>query len=132
MRKKVESLELGPLFRPAEDLPAEVDAYLGQQPAGFPSPADDYLESRLDLNRFLIQHPSATFLVRVNGASMTAGPGRVVIAVLDGRLAVKRLVQKDSKVWLAADDGSSALVEMRAEDEFLIWGVVTNVIHPLK
>lgn len=111
---------MGPVYQPAENVPPNLDAYLGQTPAGFPSPADDYLESRLDLNRFLIQHPSATFLVRVNGDSMaaggihsgdvlvvdrslTAGPGSVVVAVLEGRLAVKRVCQREGKLWLPGE-----------------------------
>lgn len=82
--------------------------FLGRLPAGFPSPADDYIEGKLDLNRHLIKHPAATFFVRVTGNSMTGAgihsgdllivdrsleptDGHVVVAVLDGELTVKRL-----------------------------------------
>ena len=85
--------------------------FLGRLPAGFPSPADDYLEGKLDLNRHLIKHPAATFFVRVTGDSMI-GAGihsgdllvvdrslepadkNVVVAVLDGELTVKRLFKQ--------------------------------------
>src|SRR5215216_4379648 len=77
-------------------------------PAGFPSPADDYLESEIDLNRYLIERPAACYLMRVSGSSMTgagimdgdlvvvdrsveAAPGHVVVAVLDGEMTIKRL-----------------------------------------
>lgn len=82
--------------------------FLGRLPAGFPSPADDYIEGKRDLNRHLIKHPAATFFVRVTGDSMIgagihsgdqlvvdrsldAVDGNVIVAALDGKLTVKRL-----------------------------------------
>ena len=83
--------------------------FISKVPAGFPSPADDYVEERVDLNAHLIKHPSATFFLRVKGESMTGAgifdndlvivdrsldpmSGSVVIAVIDGELTIKRLV----------------------------------------
>jgi DNA polymerase V len=116
--------------------------------AGLPSPAEDYIEGRLDLNRHLIKHPAATFFVRVAGDSMIdAGihPGdilvvdraleaqdkSVVIAVLDGELTVKRISRRDGKIFLVPDNRAYAPLEIRPEMEFEVWGVVTSVIHHL-
>lgn len=88
--------------------------YLDRISAGFPSPADDYIETALDLNTYLIRNPAATFMVRVSGDSMTGAGisdgdvlvvdrseepahGRIVVAVLDGELTVKRLVMKGAR-----------------------------------
>ncbi|MFL6208783.1 MAG: LexA family protein [Pyrinomonadaceae bacterium] len=116
--------------------------------AGLPSPAEDYIEGRLDLNRHLIKHPAATFFVRVAGDSMIdAGihPGdilvvdraleaqdkSVVIAVLDGELTVKRISRRDGKIFLVPDNRAYAPLEIRPDMEFEVWGVVTSVIHHL-
>ena len=116
--------------------------------AGFPSPADDYIEGRLDLNEHLIRHPAATFFVRVTGESMIdAGihPGdilivdraiepadkKVVVAVVDGELTVKRIRMTAGRVYLVPENESFAPFEITREMNFEIWGVVTNVIHPL-
>jgi DNA polymerase V len=116
--------------------------------AGLPSPAEDYIEGRLDLNRHLIKHPAATFFVRVAGDSMIdAGihPGdilvvdraleaqdkSVVIAVLDGELTVKRISRRDGKIFLVPDNRAYEPLEIRPDMEFEVWGVVTSVIHHL-
>jgi DNA polymerase V len=116
--------------------------------AGFPSPADDYIENCLDLNRHLIKHPSATFFVRVKGDSMIdAGihsgdilivdrsldptDKKVVIAVIDGELTVKRIRMVDGKVYLLPENSGYEAMEITDSMEFTIWGVVAYVIHPL-
>lgn len=131
---------------------AEVNALVGEEyavplyasrvQAGFPSPADDYMEAKLDLNQYLIKRPAATFLVRAQGDSMiNAGifegdimvvdrsikptDGKIVIAVVDGELTVKRLV----KGQLRPENDAYDIVAYNPEDGFSIWGVVTNVIH---
>ncbi len=115
-------------------------------PAGFPSPADDYIEKQLDLNAYLIRHPAATFFVRVTGDSMLKAGihsgdilvvdrsleptvGKIVIAVVNGELTVKRL-QKQRGRWLLTP-GNDACQPIPVEDgaELEIWGVVTTVIH---
>ena len=122
--------------------------FLASVSAGFPSPAEDYIEGRLDLNRHLIKHPAATFFVRVAGDSMIdAGihpgdilvvdravepaDGRVVIAVIDGELTVKRIAQRGGRLYLVADNSRYAPLEIIEEMEFEIWGVVTTVVHHL-
>lgn len=118
-------------------------------PAGFPSPADDYMDKKLDLNEFLIQHPAATFFVRVKGESMIqAGinsgdilivdralepsQGKIVIAAVDGELTVKRIHQKEDKLYLAAENPEFNLIEITPEQCLTVWGVVTYVIHKVE
>lgn len=122
--------------------------FLGRLPAGFPSPADDYIEGTLDLNRHLIKHPAATFFVRVTGHSMTGAgihsgdllivdrsleptDGQVVVAVLDGELTVKRLQRGHGVTRLLAENPLYRPIEITEQQTIEIWGVVTNVIHPL-
>jgi DNA polymerase V len=122
--------------------------FLASVSAGFPSPAEDYIEGRLDLNRHLIKHPAATFFVRVAGDSMTGAgihPGdilvvdrsieprdaNVVIAVLDGELTVKRISRRAGRLYLSPDNSLYQPLEIIAEMEFEVWGVVTSVIHSL-
>lgn len=114
--------------------------------AGFPSPADDYVEERIDLNRHLIRHKEATFFLRVQGDSMiNAGihdgdmlivdraiepvSGKIVIAALDGELTVKRLSARGGKVRLLPENPDYPVIEIGADQDLVIWGVVIHVIH---
>ena len=114
--------------------------------AGFPSPADDYLEGALDLNEHLVRQPAATFFVRARGDSMEgagiqdgdllivdrsleATAGRIVIAALNGELTVKRLAQAEGRLRLEAENPAYAPIEFNVGDDVRLWGVVTNVIH---
>ncbi|MCL5991709.1 MAG: translesion error-prone DNA polymerase V autoproteolytic subunit [Bacteroidetes bacterium] len=116
--------------------------------AGFPSPADDYMEDRLDLNDHLVRNPAATFFVRVTGDSMIeAGihsgdilvvdrslnpkDNNIVIAVIDGELTVKRLRTQKTHVYLLPENKNYKPIEITSEMSFEVWGVVTNVIHNL-
>ena len=122
--------------------------FLGRLPAGFPSPADDYIEGKLDLNRHLIKHPAATFFVRVTGDSMIgagihsgdllvvdrsleAADRHVVVAVLDGELTVKRLFKQQGVLRLLPENLNYQPIEISGQHAFEIWGVVTSVIHSL-
>ena len=118
--------------------------------AGFRSPADDYLETALDLNEYCIQHPTATFMVRVSGQcllelgihdgdllvvdrSLEALPGHVVIAVVDGELTAKQLQQdKEGNKKLCPANPDYAPLVLNEHNDVIIWGVVTHVIHDLK
>lgn len=117
---------------------------------GFPSPADDYLEERLDLNKHLIKHPAATFYARAEGDSMT-GAGiypndilivdkaiedvkdRVIVAWLNGEFMVKRyyIDNRLGKVFLVSENPKYHPHEITPEMDFMIWGVVTYNIHKL-
>lgn len=142
------------------DMVAEVTAFINNPqylalpffaskvPAGFPSPADDYMEGKLDLNRHLIKHPESSFFVRASGNSMiNAGifdgdlmivdksldplPGKIVIAAIDGDLTVKRYNLKNNKPYLFPENDSYCPIAIDEEKGVYIWGVVTNVIHQL-
>lgn len=115
--------------------------------AGFPSPADDYLEAHIDLNQLLIKKPAATFMLRAIGDSMigvgifpgdllivdrslTAQHHQIVIALLNGELTVKRLYHKQGIVKLLAENNNYPPIMINGELE--IWGVVRHVIHSFK
>lgn len=118
-------------------------------PAGFPSPARDYIENILDLNDLLIAHPAATYFVKVEGYSMSLAnifPGdilvvdrsaeiannKIIIAVLDGELTVKRLKIKNNDYWLYPENDKFKEIKIESWMNFSIWGVVTWIIHKSK
>ena len=124
----------------------EVPMYSNKVAAGFPSPADDYLEDKIDLNQYLVKHPASTFLVRASGESMiNAGifpddisvvdrslkteDGQVVIAVVDNELTVKRYRKRGKKILLEPENDEFDPIDIAAESEEFVRGVVTNVIH---
>lgn len=137
------------LFRP--DLkapPHRKTLYATRVAAGMPSPAEDYTEGLLDLNEHLMKNPEVTFFVRVSGDSMIdagihpgdllivdrslrPGNGKVVIAVINGELTVKRLFKEKNKLYLMPENPHYPAIEIKEEMDFMIWGVVTNVIHEL-
>ncbi|MBF0448369.1 MAG: translesion error-prone DNA polymerase V autoproteolytic subunit [Magnetococcales bacterium] len=129
--------------------PCPIPLYGSTVPAGFPSPADDYIEGHLDLNQHLIDHPTATFFVRVEGSSMTgagihhgnilvvdrsleAKNGDIVVAVVYGELTVKRLQRANQKVWLIPENPQYTPLEITEEMEVTIWGVVTSAVHQFR
>ncbi len=118
----------------------------GRACAGFPSPADDYLELPLDLNEHLIANHVATFFVRVSGDSMDAegihhgdllivdrsiseAEGRVVVAAVDGEMLVKRFHRRNGCVVLETANKEYPAIVIGEERDFFIWGIVTYVIH---
>ncbi|ACU88303.1 LexA family protein [Desulfomicrobium baculatum] len=122
--------------------------YLDRISAGFPSPADDYIETALDLNTYLIRNPAATFMVRVSGDSMTGAGisdgdvlvvdrseqpahGKIVVAVLDGELTVKRLVMKNGQTLLAPENPCYQPITVTEGQDLHVWGVVTGVVRKL-
>lgn len=117
--------------------------------AGFPSPADDYVEERLDLNEHLIKNPPATFMLTVEGCSMidagifegdiiivdrslTPKHNDVVVAVVDGEHTVKRLYKRGKKTMLVAENPQFLPIELKDGQELLIIGVVTSSIHSVR
>src|SRR5713226_24884 len=126
------------IYTPDASTIAERPVFLARVPGGFPSPADDYLEGKLDLNQYLIKHPAATFFVRVTGDSMIGAgihsgdllivdrslepkDGNVVIAVLDGELTVKRLFMREGKLFLAPENKDYPLIPVHEEQSFQVW-----------
>jgi DNA polymerase V len=125
---------------------SSLPSYLSKVSAGFPSPAEDYLDKKLDLNDYLIKNPAATFFVRVNGTSMiNAGikagdllivdrslepkDKKIVVAILNGEFTVKRILKKGEKLFLAPENESFPAIEIKEEMDFEIWGCVICVIH---
>jgi DNA polymerase V len=115
-------------------------------PAGFPSPASDYIEDGLDLNEYLVRHKAASFLFRVQGNSMQ-GAGivdgdkvvvdrsiepqhnQIVIAVVDGEHTIKRLYRKNGGVELRSENPAFKPICFKAENQLEIWGVVVGVVR---
>lgn len=126
--------------------PLAIPLYACKVAAGFPSPADDFIEAHLDLNTHIIKHPSATFFVIADGDSMTGAGirtgdmlvvdksitpthGKIVIAAIDGELTVKRLSRENNCVKLLPSNPDFPIIDITLEQDIVIWGVVTHVIH---
>ena len=114
-------------------------------PAGFPSPAMDYKQERIDLNKEFIPHPLSTFIIESAGFSMinafippkarlivdrslTAKNGDIVLAVLNGEFTIKYLKRNQHKCWLIPANSKFKEIEITAEMDMQVWGVVTHII----
>jgi DNA polymerase V len=114
--------------------------------AGFPSPADGYVQDFLDLQKLVVKNPAATFFLRVSGHSMKdanindgdllvvdrskpAVSGKIVIASLDGELTVKRLRFRNGKLFLVPGNPDYPETDITEKEDTTVWGVVTYVIH---
>lgn len=113
--------------------------------AGFPSPADDFKEQRISLDEELVKNKEATFYARVSGQSMI-GAGledndllvidrslepennKIAVCFLDGEFTVKRLRVSGSEVWLQPENPDYPIIKITEANNFVIWGIVTNVI----
>ncbi len=126
----------------------QLPVFASKVQAGFPSPADDYIEGYLDLNTKFIKHPSATFVLQATGDSMkdagifsgdwllvdrsiNPSDGRIVIAAVNGELTVKRLSQKGERVQLLPENSKFKPIDITEDMDMVIWGVVTLVLHEL-
>ena len=123
-----------------------IDFHMTSVNAGFPSPAEDHLDVSLDLNEYLIKHPSATFYIYAKGDSMindgiysgdimivdrSLSPKSkdIVIAVIDGDFTVKRIYYKNNKIYLIPSNKKYKSISITDDMDFQIWGVVTHTIH---
>jgi len=114
--------------------------------AGFPSPAADYMEGRLDLNEYFIRHPAATFYVRVSGDSMRGAgifdgdllivdravactDGCIVVALLGDEVTIKRILKKGSRVFLRPENEDFQPIEVTEDTECEIWGRVVGSVR---
>lgn len=135
-------------YQPAEirailDLPL----FISRVPCGFPSPAQDYVEQRIDLNDLLVSHPSSTYFIKVSGDSMIEGGigegdmlvvdsslkaehGDIVVAALDGEFTVKQLVLRPY-LHLRPMNSAHSIIPIPDADQFEIFGVVKHVIKTL-
>ncbi len=116
--------------------------------AGFPSPADDFKQTRISLDEELIQNKEATFFAKVSGQSMI-GAGlddndllvidrslepennKIAVCFLDGEFTVKRLRVENNEVWLQPENPDYPIIKITEENDFIIWGIVTSVIKRL-
>ena len=113
--------------------------------AGFPSPAEDFKQERLSLDNELIKNKEATFFARVSGQSMidaglndndllvidrslSPAHNKIAICFLDGEFTVKRLKVEKDEVWLQPENKNYQPIKITEENDFVIWGIVTNVI----
>lgn len=113
--------------------------------AGFPSPADDFLDINIDLNKYLIKNPTTTFYGRVSGNSMIdAGindgdlliidkslepkNNKIAVCFIDGDFTVKRIQIEKDVIWLIAENKEYKPIKVTKDNDFVIWGIVTNVI----
>ena len=133
---------------PVDDLgaPLALPFYATPVRAGFPSPADDHQEDRLDLNAHLVRHPEATYYLRAKGDSMTGAgihdgdllvvdrsaepiSGSVIIAAIDGEITVKRLRLVGGRAILQPENPAYTSIIVGDAQELQVWGVVSYVIH---
>lgn len=144
--KKIKDTETLQFFTVDLSEKKEVPFFATPISAGFPSPADDYVDVSLDLNKHLIKHPSATFYARVKGDSMiNAGicdgdllivdraldiyDNCIAVCIIDGEFTVKRLKKKTNKVLLIPENKEYKAIEVSEFNDFEVWGIVAYVIH---
>jgi DNA polymerase V len=137
--------EIGAIFQASPVRhPVPRPLFSSRVPAGFPSPAEDYIEKSIDLNHELIQHPLSTFYLRVIGDSMeplihqdslivvdrlaTAKSGDVVVAQMCGELCVKRMEMKDGEIWLHSENPIYEPIKITEEMDFEVWGRVMHMV----
>jgi SOS-response transcriptional repressor LexA len=127
---------------PFELIPREVPFFLCDTPAGFPSPAQDDMQEPIDLGAWLVEHPAASYIMRVDGHSMagagindgdlivvnrakTPRPGAIVVALVHGERTLKRLRYVEGRHWLVPE--AEGFSEILVDEYVEIWGVVVGV-----
>ena len=134
------------LFNLIKNTQITTPVFLDKISAGFPSPATDYMENKLDLNEYLIKRPAATFIVKASGSSMinadiysgdllivdrslTPRNNNIVIASIFGDLTVKKIKKQGNIFFLVSANDDYPNIEVKEEMDCFIWGVVTYIIH---
>ena len=114
--------------------------------AGFPSPADDFIEMEINLQDYIVKNKEATFCVKVEGTSMTkAGINSgdimivdrslhpkhndIVLAVIDGEFTVKRIAVNENRLYLMPEDDNFSPIKITTAMNFQVWGIITHIIH---
>ena len=117
--------------------------------AGFPSPADDFKETRISLDRELVKNKEATFYARVSGDSMTEAGlndgdllvidkslnpenGKIAVCLIGGDFTVKRIKKEKNKLFLVPENKKYKKIEIKEENDLIIWGIVTYIIKKAK
>jgi DNA polymerase V len=120
--------------------------FIGVARAGFPSPATDYLEQSVDLNRLLIRNPASTFICRINGdrmkndgihdgslvlvdKSVDPANGRIAVVTFVGELVLARIRQHNFRWLLESANPLHPVIELHEDDDVRLWGIVTTVIR---
>lgn len=133
------------IYRPEINSPIEIPLAESGVHAGFPSPADDFLENMLDLNSLVIRHPEATFFARVEGDSMrdegivegdilvvdkAVEPydGCLAVSYIDGEFTLKRVKIEPDKILLIPANPNYKTIEISSDNEFAVWGVVRWIL----
>lgn len=133
------------IYMPDDRMPSDIPLAESTVHAGFPSPADDFLEGSLDLNSLVIKHPEATFFSRVEGDSMkdegiTEGDilvvdkavepydGCLAVAYIDGEFTLKRVRMEPDRILLVPANPNYPTIEIATGQDFAVWGVVKWVI----
>lgn len=136
------------IFTPENGSHTALPFFVAKISAGFPSPAEDFIERKLDLNEYLIKNPTATFFVKVSGHSMiNAGihdgdilvvdrslepaNNKIVIGVVNGEFTVKRLLKKNNKLFLMPENPDYKPIEINESMDASVWGVVTYTIRKI-
>ena len=116
--------------------------------AGFPSPAEDFIDISIDLNKEFIQNPNSTFYGRVRGDSMIgaglnngdlliidksleATDNKIAVCFIDGEFTVKRIKIVEDCIYLVAENEAYSPIKVTEENDFIVWGIVTTVIKSL-
>ena len=125
---------------------ADVGLHISSINAGFPSPAEDHVDVSLNLNDYLVKHPSSTFYIYVKGDSMIGAgiydgdlmvvdrslepqSNNVVVAVIDGEFTVKKIYKKNNQIYLLPDNKNYKPIHIKEGMDFQVWGIVTHSIH---
>lgn len=141
-------LKVKEVFSVSDENGKEITIVYPKVSAGFPSPAEDFFQERLDLNSYLIKHPASTFFVKVEGDSMvdagiynndllivdrslTPKENSIVIAAVNGELTVKKLKRVNGKLCLIPENKFYPSIELKDETDLRIWGVVIYSIHKI-
>ena len=142
---KIKSTYNMDFYSPAAELELELPYIDGGIPAGFPSPAEDFSELTLDLNKELVKHPSSTFYARVKGWSMRdegindddilvidksiePKDGALAVCYVDGEFTLKRIKKNGTDLFLMPANNDFSPIPITEENDFMVWGIVTYVI----
>ena len=132
-------------FHPEQDSDIRIPLAAGSVSAGFPSPALDFMEKSIDLNKALSENPLATFYIKVDGNSMInagindkdvlvvdrsieARDQKIAICFIDGEFTVKRISLKEDGLWLMPENPDYSPIKITDDTQFMVWGIVTYVI----
>lgn len=141
-------MKITEIYNPDTSTNLELPLFISKISAGFPSPAEDYLDKKLNLHDYLVSNETATFYVKVEGDSMInagimsgdilvvnrsleACNNRIVVAVLNAEFTVKRFVRDVGRMYLMPENPKYPIIEINTDTDFSIWGIVTGVVRKL-